>query len=142
MVVIPDSGTDELVGLEGEFTIIIEGIRSLADSPTLLDIPFFSAHTPTDNLVVDFLARYFAEREPKLIEDVQKALLEIPEYRIAAQKGAGTFDEALAVAEVTQETLPPVSVEATIAGEPFVLAGLGQFDINLVPRDPPEASLR
>lgn len=49
--------------------------------------------------------------------------------RFAAQKGAGTFDEALAVAEVTQETLPPVSVEATIAGEPFVLAGLGQFDI-------------
>ncbi|MDH3259883.1 MAG: ABC transporter permease [Acidimicrobiia bacterium] len=49
--------------------------------------------------------------------------------RFAAQKGAGTFDEALAVAEVAQVALPPVSVEATIAGEPFVLAGLGQFDI-------------
>ncbi len=61
------------------------------DVARLLDIPFFSAHTPTDNLVVDFLVRYFDEREPKLIEDVQKALLAIPEYRIAAHKGAGPY---------------------------------------------------
>jgi hypothetical protein len=61
------------------------------DVARLLDIPFFSAHTPTDNLVVDFLTRYFAERQPKTIEDVQKTLLEIPEYRIAAHKGAGPY---------------------------------------------------
>jgi hypothetical protein len=61
------------------------------DVARLLDVPFFSAHTPTDNLVVDYLKKYFAEREPLLIEDVQKALLEIPEYRIAAQKGAGPY---------------------------------------------------
>jgi len=61
------------------------------DVARLLDIPFLSAHTPTDNLVVDYLTKYFAEREPKLIEDVQKALLEIPEYRIAAMKGAGPY---------------------------------------------------
>jgi len=61
------------------------------DVARLLDVPFFSAHTPTDNLVVDYLNRYFAGGEPKLIEDVQKALLEIPEYRIAAQKGAGPY---------------------------------------------------
>lgn len=61
------------------------------DVARLLDIPFFSAHTPTDNLVVDYLTKYFVEREPKLIEDVQKALLEIPEYRIAAMKGAGPY---------------------------------------------------
>jgi hypothetical protein len=61
------------------------------DAARLLEIPFFSAHTPTDNLVVDYLVKYFAEREPKLIEDVQKALLAIPEYRIAAQKGAGPY---------------------------------------------------
>jgi hypothetical protein len=61
------------------------------DVARLLDVPFFSAHTPTDNLVVDHLTKHFAEREPKLIEDVQKALLEIPEYRIAAQKGAGPY---------------------------------------------------
>ena len=61
------------------------------DAARLLGIPFFSAHTPTDNLVVDYLNTYFAERQPKLIEDVQKALLEIPEYRIAALKGAGPY---------------------------------------------------
>jgi len=49
--------------------------------------------------------------------------------RFAEQKGAGTFDEALAVAEVTQTKLPAVIVLASMAGEPFALAGLGQFDI-------------
>ncbi|HEY5684943.1 MAG TPA: ABC transporter permease [Acidimicrobiia bacterium] len=49
--------------------------------------------------------------------------------RFAQQIGAGSFDDALAVAEVAQEEIPPVKVVASIAGEPFVLAGLGQFDI-------------
>ena len=61
------------------------------DAARLLGVPFFSAHTPTDNLVVHYLNKYFAKRDPKLIEDVQKALLEIPEYRIAALKGAGPY---------------------------------------------------
>jgi len=61
------------------------------DVARLLGIPFFSAHTPTDNLVVDYLTKYFADRQPRLIEDVEKALLEIPEYRIAARKGAGPY---------------------------------------------------
>ncbi len=61
------------------------------DVARLLEIPFFSAHTPTDNLVYTYLTTYFAEREPKTIEDVQKALLDVPEYRIAAQKGAGPY---------------------------------------------------
>jgi ABC-2 type transport system permease protein len=49
--------------------------------------------------------------------------------RFAEETGAGTFDEALAVAEVAQDEIPPVEVAASIAGEPFVLAGLGRFDI-------------
>jgi len=61
------------------------------DAARLLEIPFFSAHTPTDNLVVDYLNKWFAKKKPTLIEDVQKALLEIPEYRIAAHKGAGPY---------------------------------------------------
>jgi putative NIF3 family GTP cyclohydrolase 1 type 2 len=61
------------------------------DVARLLDIPFFSAHTPTDNLVVHFLDRLFQEREPRTIDDVQRLLLEVPEYRIAAQKGAGPY---------------------------------------------------
>jgi hypothetical protein len=61
------------------------------DAARLLEVPFLSAHTPTDNLVVDYLTKWFAKRKPILIEDVQKALLEIPEYRIAALKGAGPY---------------------------------------------------
>ncbi len=59
------------------------------DAARLLGIPFFSAHTPTDNLVYSYLTRYFAEREPKTIEDVRRQLFEIPEYRIAASRAAG-----------------------------------------------------
>jgi hypothetical protein len=61
------------------------------DVARLLDVPFFSAHTPTDNLVVKFLNDLFADRQPKTIEDVQRTLLDLPEYRIAAQKGAGPY---------------------------------------------------
>lgn len=59
------------------------------DAARLLDIPFISAHTPTDNLVYAFLTRYFEEREPRSLEDVRRALFDIPEYRIAARQGAG-----------------------------------------------------
>ncbi|MGD0997608.1 MAG: NGG1p interacting factor NIF3 [Thermoleophilia bacterium] len=61
------------------------------DAAGLLDIPFFSAHTPTDNLVTTFLSRFLAEREPVLVEDVRSALYDVPEYRIAAAKGAGPY---------------------------------------------------
>jgi hypothetical protein len=61
------------------------------DAARLLELPFLSAHTPTDNLVVKYLSDLFAERQPKLIEDVHKLLLEIPEYRLAALRGAGPY---------------------------------------------------
>jgi hypothetical protein len=61
------------------------------DAAKLLEIPFFSAHTPTDNLVVAYLTRFLNEREPLLIEDVRKALFEVPEYKEAARRGAGPY---------------------------------------------------
>jgi hypothetical protein len=61
------------------------------DAARLLDIPFFSAHTPTDNLVVAYVTRFLNEREPLLIEDVRKALFEVPEYKEAARRGAGPY---------------------------------------------------
>ena len=61
------------------------------DAATLLDIPFFSAHTPTDNLVTTYLAGFLAEREPRFVDDVRRALFEVPEYRTAAAKGAGPY---------------------------------------------------
>ena len=61
------------------------------DAARLLDIPFFSAHTPTDNLVTTFLTRLFKEREPLLVDDVRRALFDVPEYRLAAAKGSGPY---------------------------------------------------
>ena len=61
------------------------------DAARLLDIPFFSAHTPTDNLVTSFLTRLFKEREPLLVDDVRRALFDVPEYRLAAAKGSGPY---------------------------------------------------
>ena len=49
--------------------------------------------------------------------------------RFVSERDLGTFDEALGVAGQVQSELPPVAVEATMAGEAFALAGLGQFDI-------------
>lgn len=59
------------------------------DAARLLGIPFFSAHTPTDNLVYSFLTRYFDELQPHTLGDVRKALYDVPEFRIAARHGAG-----------------------------------------------------
>ena len=61
------------------------------DAARLLDVPFFSAHTPTDNLVTAFLTRYLAEREPLLVDDVRRALFDVPEYRLAAARGSGPY---------------------------------------------------
>jgi len=49
--------------------------------------------------------------------------------RFAQMRGAGTFDEALAIAGQARTALPPVKVVESVAGEPLPLAGLGQFDI-------------
>lgn len=49
--------------------------------------------------------------------------------RFVETRGWGDFDEALVVAGQVQAGLPPVAVEASTSGEPFALAGLGQFDI-------------
>jgi len=61
------------------------------DAARLLDIPFFSAHTPTDNLVTTYLQRFLDERAPLLVDDVRRALFDVPEYRAAATKGAGPY---------------------------------------------------
>ena len=61
------------------------------DAARLLGIPFFSAHTPTDNLVTTYLQRFLNERAPVFVDDVRRALFDVPEYRIAASKGAGPY---------------------------------------------------
>lgn len=49
--------------------------------------------------------------------------------RFAEQQGFATFDDALVMAEAAQAELPPVEVVAISAGEPWVWANTGQFDL-------------
>jgi hypothetical protein len=61
------------------------------DAARLLGIPFFSAHTPTDNLVTTYLQRFLDERAPRTVEDVRRALFDVPEYHVAASRGSGPY---------------------------------------------------
>lgn len=75
-----------------------------------------------------------AEEQPQSIvgvigSAVTRQAMILRAARFAEGAGAGPFDAALSTAEALQAALPPVRVEATTAGEPFVLAELGQFDI-------------
>ncbi len=59
------------------------------DAAALLGIPMMCVHTPADNLVQDFLNRYFEEHDPETVGDVVKLLKDLPEYREAVKRNAG-----------------------------------------------------
>lgn len=59
------------------------------DAAGLLDVPFICLHTPADNMVATYLQRTFDEKKPYAISDVVDTLKAIPEYREAANNGAG-----------------------------------------------------
>ncbi len=58
------------------------------DTARLLSIPFMNIHTPADNFVVSFLEETFKKENPITLKDIIEILLEIPEYRISAERGA------------------------------------------------------
>ncbi|HHV35506.1 MAG TPA: NGG1p interacting factor NIF3, partial [Syntrophomonadaceae bacterium] len=58
------------------------------DAAALLGIPLMCVHTPADNLVQDFLNRYFDKNEPERVSDIVKLLKDIPEYREAVKRNA------------------------------------------------------
>lgn len=73
---------------------VARGIHALIHEKTvdiakLLGINLINVHTPTDNLVANFLKKIFEKKKPEYIEDVINLLLEIPEYKEAAKLGAG-----------------------------------------------------
>lgn len=85
-----------------------------------------------DDAEIRFVAR--AEQQLQTVNGVITAAVTrqatlLRTARFAVGRGAGAFDEALAAAEQVQARMPSVDVVATTGGEPFVLAGLGQFDI-------------
>lgn len=59
------------------------------DFARLLDIPLMCAHTPTDNMVAQFLQKIFDEKKPDTLGDIVHLLRGIPEYREAARNNAG-----------------------------------------------------
>ena len=60
-----------------------------ADMARLLDIPFMCMHTPTDNMVVDYLQKLFDKKSPDTLGDIIEMLKKIPEYREACRNNAG-----------------------------------------------------
>ncbi|MCX6763477.1 MAG: NGG1p interacting factor NIF3 [Candidatus Moranbacteria bacterium] len=61
----------------------------VVDSAKLLNLSLMNVHTPADNLVAKFVEKKIKEDQPEYVGDILKSLLEIPEYKIAAQKGFG-----------------------------------------------------
>ena len=61
----------------------------VVDAAKLLDLGFICVHTPTDNLVANFLDKKLKKTQPEYISDVLKLLKEIPEYKEAIKIGAG-----------------------------------------------------
>lgn len=59
------------------------------DAATLLGIPMMCVHTPADNLVQDYLTRYFGKNDPETVGDIVRLLKEIPEYRESMKRNAG-----------------------------------------------------
>ncbi|MDP6575200.1 MAG: hypothetical protein QF755_01780 [Candidatus Peribacteraceae bacterium] len=52
-----------------------------------LDLPFFSCHTPADNLVYQFVEKKICKKKFDNLGEILNALLEIPEYKTYAKLG-------------------------------------------------------
>ncbi len=56
----------------------------------LLDIPYMSMHTVTDNHAYSFVKDYLSEKDPETLEDLVEVMLEIPEYEWSLEYGMET----------------------------------------------------
>lgn len=54
-----------------------------------LKLNFMCVHTPSDNMVAQFVRRQIEKKEPEYVEDVLATLKEIPEYQHAIKDKAG-----------------------------------------------------
>ena len=59
------------------------------DMARLLNIPYMCVHTPSDNMVANYLTDYFEKKEPETVGEVIDALKEIPEYKRAVDLNTG-----------------------------------------------------
>ncbi len=59
------------------------------DAAKLLNIPFMSSHTPSDNCVTEYLQKLLDTKKPETLNDVLKILKSIPEYSNAIKDSSG-----------------------------------------------------
>lgn len=59
------------------------------DAARLLNMNFMNVHTPADNMVAQFVKEKVTKDNPVYVGDIIKSLLEIPEYKEGALRGAG-----------------------------------------------------
>jgi len=60
----------------------------VVDTAKLLGVSLMNIHTPTDNLVYDFVQSIINSKDPEYVSEVVKILFEISEYREAARRGS------------------------------------------------------
>lgn len=61
----------------------------VVDAAKLLGISLMNVHTPADNMVTKFVEKKLKKDKPEYVGDILKSLMEIPEYKEAAKRGAG-----------------------------------------------------
>ena len=57
------------------------------DAARLLDMPYACFHTASDNMVWNFIKKLIDKKKPKVLGDILKVLLEVPEYQGASRVG-------------------------------------------------------
>ncbi len=59
------------------------------DVAAILDLPFMCVHTPADNHVSSFIQGLMNKEKPKRVQDIVDILMDIPEYKEAAENLVG-----------------------------------------------------
>lgn len=59
------------------------------DAARLLNMPFMSVHTITDNMAATWMKKFLAKEKPQTVNDTIKALNTIPEFKKGQEQGAG-----------------------------------------------------
>jgi len=63
--------------------------QQTVDAARLLNMPLMCVHTPVDNLVYQFVAKLVERKKPDTVGEIIDLLLNIPEYKKAAELSAG-----------------------------------------------------
>ena len=58
------------------------------DTARLLKVNLMNIHTPTDNLVFNFINQVVKKGKPEFVADIVRLLFQIPEYQEAARRGS------------------------------------------------------